>query len=195
MFTRTVSLENRNQSNFRHLHCCHGPRQQFIPIQLLAHSPCSGMGKRRRGVKVRKFIGWDKVRSIGKGKVVCSSNENPVIYSQLPTGWQVFSLSRKAGLHHTQWVLEKTNAIISNSFAFSFPELYLSMAPHCMEYQFGHLGLAALTVFLLSLFCIPSLLSGWVGHEEEHPLSLGKNCSAITKTFLCYQQVFTGKPK
>ena len=33
------------------------PRPQLSPTQLLAHSPCSGMGERFRRVKVRKLVG------------------------------------------------------------------------------------------------------------------------------------------
>lgn len=69
------------------------------------------------------------------------------------------------------------------------------MAPYGVGYPFGQLGSAALTLSLPSFFCTPSLLSAWVGHEAEHPLALGKHCSAITKVSLYYQQAFTGKPK
>lgn len=43
--------------------------------------------------------------------------------------------------------------------------------------------------WLCPFFCRPSLFSGWVGHEAEHPLALGKHCSAIRKICLYYQQV------
>ena len=60
------------------------PSQQLSTTQLLAHSPCVGIGERLGRVKVRKLVGWDKDSLIGKAKAARTSKVKQGIHSPLP---------------------------------------------------------------------------------------------------------------
>jgi len=80
------------------------------------------------------------------------------------------------------------------SFFFS-PLCMLSMTSYGMESPFGQWGSAVLAVSPPIFFCTPSLLAGGVLGRADKTLTLCKDCSAVTKTSLCYQHCFQHKSK
>lgn len=78
--------------------------------------------------------------------------------------------------------------------SFVFPQPYmLSMIPYGLGHPFGVLESAVQAVSPPSLLCTPSPLAG--GVRSRKGLDLCKHCSAIRKTFLCYQHCFQDKSK
>lgn len=70
--------------------------------------------------------------------------------------------------------------------------LLLSMTTYNMEYVFYQFGSPVLTPSLLVHL---QLLTGAVNSEAKKPLTLGKHCVTVTKTFLYYQHRFGDKSK
>jgi len=81
--------------------------------------------------------------------MLCAQAKQTKEFSQhFPLAGRCSAISRKAGLHHTEQLPRKTNAITLNvPPSFFFPQLYmLSMMSYGMEYPFGQLGSAVLAV-------------------------------------------------
>ena len=90
------------------------PSQQRRTTQGLTPFPPHEMGDRTGKVKVTKLMDWDKDCLIGKAKTINASKANKEVIRYFSSASRCSAISRKAGLHHAQWLLGKTSIITLN---------------------------------------------------------------------------------
>lgn len=148
------------------------------------------MGETIRSAKGGKLVGSDK-KFIRKARV-SQIKAKPGIHSLLPIGSQVFSIPRRAGIHHMEWCLGKTNTItprvpsLSSSLFFSPQPWTLITVPYSTQCPLDHLGSTVLAVPPHSILCTPTQITGGV---------VWKWYSSLPKISLCCHQCFWHKSK
>lgn len=153
-------------------------------MQLLSHSPTSGMGERIKRVK-RENLGVEiKTPFNGESKSwTCKQSKtcNSFITSYrqesfLPSlGDQGSIMYNKVTCHH------------SERLPHSSPIFYFLKLSYDMEHSLGQLEHSVPSQLLMNT------QQGWCRRQKRPRVC--KHCSAITQTYLCYQLCFQNMPK
>lgn len=150
------------------------------------------MVERVRRVKVRKLVGWDKDRLVGKAKAVCTGKQNKEFIQHIPSASRCSAISRGIMViwedkqHHSEHPFP----------SFLFPQFCrLSMIPRGMGYPFGHLGQPSHPDMLPTSCALPdSFLMGWQ-EEQKRPLLCISSVWKSWKYLFVINAVFSTNPK